>query len=330
MNKKVSIIKGDGIGPEIMDSVLSILTKAKAPLDFQEVVLGERALKEKGSLTPQESLNIIEKNKVALKSPLNTPIGEGFSSVNVFLRKKFNLHLNLRPVKNLPNVETKFSNVDIIVMRENVQGLYIGEGQERSETEARTVSIMKKKELEDFFDQCFKEIKKRNRKKVLIAHKANILKSTSGLFLDTAKEVAQKEGVEVDSMIIDALSMNLVKNPERFDTIITSNLFGDILSDLCAGLVGGLGVAPGANIGPNMAIFEAVHGTAPDIAGKDLANPLSLLLSACLMLDYLDLQDYSQKVKKAINLTLEEGFKTKDLGGSLGCKDFTQKICSKL
>ena len=330
--KKVGLIKGDGIGIEISNAVLKIFESIKVPIQFEEINIGEKYHKNINNPITSEDLDKIKKLKTVLKAPLMTPIGEGFSSINVRLRKELNLDINYRPAKNIKGIDTPFNNVDIITIRENMQGMYTGFGQESDGETARSISIMEKDHLKKFFRNSFKLLIKEDRKKVTIVHKANILKSTSGMFLKTGLEIAKEfPELEVNDMIVDAAAMNLVKSPQYFDSIITSNLFGDILSDLCAGLIGGLGVASGANIGENYAIFEAVHGTAPDIVGKDLSNPTAFILSSCLMLDYLELNEYSNKIRTVLfNCLNKKESRTKDLGGELSHSQFVDLIVTLL
>ena len=332
----ITLLPGDGIGPDIMNSTTQVLDFlfGKNYFSYESMLAGEKALELKGSLLPDETLDSISKNKIALKSPLNTPKGDGFKSINVTLRQKYNLYANYRPIVSFTDTNTKYSNLDIITIRENTEGMYSGEGQvlldngERAEAK----SVITKKGSEKIVKFAFEIAKKYNRKKVTLVHKANILKTTSGLFLSVGKEIAkQYPEIQFEEMIVDACCMNLVKNPERFDVIVTTNLFGDILSDLCAGLVGGLGLAPGANIGEDVCIFEAVHGTAPDIAGKDLANPSALMLSACLMLEQLGYLNDAKMWRKAIQMTIsDKSVCTKDLGGSGGTKSFTEAVIGNI
>lgn len=322
---KISIIPGDGIGPEIMQVNTKILSTLCPHFEFEEVIIGEKLLSQGNDLLPDSALQTLKTNKYAIKSPLNTPIGEGFRSINVTLRQKFNLYANLRPVKTLPHVPCKFTEVDIVLFRENIEGLYCGQGQlislDGQMAEARSVVTVSGSQK--IVTAAFNYAQQNHRKKVTIVHKANILKSTSGLFLKTAREVAKQfPHIQCEEMIVDNCAMQLVKNPERFDIIVTTNLFGDILSDLCAGLVGGLGVAPGANIGSEVFIAEAVHGTAPDIAGKNLANPTALILASNLLLKHLGLQQESNKLEQALHQAFAEKQFTKDLGGSLGTQEF--------
>ncbi|PJK00281.1 isocitrate dehydrogenase [Lysobacteraceae bacterium NML03-0222] len=335
MTQTITVIRGDGIGPEIMDATLRVLDKMNLGLKYEEADAGLMALEKHGELLPQATLDSIAKNGVALKSPLTTPVGEGFTSINVTLRKKFDLYANVRPAKSFPNTKSRFaSGVDLITIRENTEGLYIGEGQSVSEDGQSAVSVSKvtRKGAERIVRYAFELAKKTGRKKVTLVHKANILKSTSGLFLKTGREVAQQyPGIECNEMIVDNTCMQLVMRPEQFDVIVTTNLFGDILSDLCAGLVGGLGLAPGANIGEKAAIFEAVHGSAPDIAGKGIANPCALLLGAAQMLDHLAMPEQAERLRRAIVATLEARDNlTPDLGGEGTTSSFAEAIASRL
>jgi isocitrate dehydrogenase (NAD+) len=277
---------------------------------------------------------LIEKNKVSLKGPLTTPVGGGFTSINVSLRKKFNLYANVRPVISFKGTRSRYDNIDIITVRENTEGMYSGAGQKRSDDNqsAEAMSIITRDGAERIVTFAFELARQEGRKKVTIIHKANILKSTSGLFLEVAREVAARyPDIQNEEMIVDAACMNLVMYPERFDVMVTTNLFGDILSDLCAGLVGGLGMAPGANIGEGAAIFEAVHGSAPDIAGKNIANPTSVILASIQMLEYLGMQDKAERIREAVRATIESGDRvTRDLGGTASTSEFTQAIIDRL
>jgi len=292
------------------------------------------ALEEHGELLPQETLDLIAKNKVALKGPLTTPVGEGFTSINVSLRKQFKLYANLRPVMSFKGTKARYEDIDIITVRENTQGMYSGLGQVVSEdgNEAEAMSKITRDGAEKIVVFAYELARREGRKKVTAVHKANILKSTSGLFLKVAREVGERyPDIESAEMIVDNCCMQLVMNPHQFDVIVTTNLFGDILSDLCAGLVGGLGMAPGANIGEDCAIFEAVHGSAPDIAGKNLANPTSVILAAAQMLEYLNMGDKAEKIRAALKDVIESGDRTtRDLGGEAGTTEFTQALLDRL
>ena len=335
MTQTITVIRGDGIGPEIMDATLHVLDAMQLGLQYEFADAGLAALEKHGELLPAATLESIRKNRIALKSPLTTPVGEGFSSINVELRKRFDLYANVRPAKTFPNTKSRFpSGVDLITVRENTEGAYIGEGQQLSadgETATLTQKITRRGS-ERIVRYAFDLARKTGRKKVTVVHKANILKSTSGLFLKVAREVAaQYPDIQCNEMIVDNTCMQLVMRPEQFDIIVTTNLFGDIISDLCAGLVGGLGLAPGANIGEDAAIFEAVHGTAPDIAGKGIANPCALLLGAAQMLDHIGQPDNAERLRKAIVATLEaKDSLTGDLGGSGTTRSFAEAIASRL
>ena len=335
MTQTISVIRGDGIGPEIMDATLKVLDAMNLGLQYEFVDAGLSALEKTGELLPEATLESIARNRIALKSPLTTPVGEGFTSINVSLRKKFDLYANVRPAKSFPNTKSRFpTGVDVITVRENTEGLYIGDGQTITEDGelATSTSRITHKGAERVVRYAFELAKKTGRKKVTVVHKANILKTTSGLFLKTAREVAaQYPEIECNEMIVDNTCMQLVMKPEQFDVIVTTNLFGDIISDLCAGLVGGLGLAPGANIGDENAIFEAVHGSAPDIAGKGIANPCALLLAAGQMLDHLGQTDKAEKLRNAIVETLEaKDSLTPDLGGTGTTQTFAEAIAKRV
>ena len=331
----ITLIPGDGIGPEIMDAALLVLDALKPGLDYEYADAGLAALEKHGELLPQATLDSIARNKVALKSPLTTPVGGGFTSINVTLRKHFDLYANVRPAKSFPNTRSRFpTGVDLITVRENTEGVYIGEGQEVSDDGETAVLTSKvtHKGSERIVRYAFELARKTGRRKVTVVHKANILKSTSGLFLKTAREVAGRYAdIECNELIVDNTCMQLVMRPEQFDIIVTTNLFGDIISDLCAGLVGGLGLAPGANIGEHAAIFEAVHGSAPDIAGKGIANPCALLLGVGQMLDHLGKPELANRLRDAIIATMEaKDALTPDLGGSGTTMGFAKAIAARL
>jgi len=334
MTQKITVIRGDGIGPEIMDATLFVLDQLKTGLEYEDADAGLVALEKHGDLMPAVTLESIARNKVALKSPLTTPVGGGFTSINVSLRRHFDLYANVRPAHTFPNTKSRFDNVDLITVRENTEGAYLAEGQEVSadgET-AFSGTRITRKGSERIVRYAFELAKSTGRKKVTAVHKANIIKSTSGLFLNVAREVAAKyPEIEFQEMIVDNACMQLVMRPEQFDVIVTTNLFGDIISDLCAGLVGGLGLAPGANIGKDAAIFEAVHGTAPDIAGQGKANPCALLLAAAQMLDHVGQPENAERLRKAIVATMEaKDSLTGDLGGTGTTMSFAQAIASRL
>ena len=331
--KKITLIPGDGIGYEISESLVKIFDAAKVPVEFETENAGLDVYEKTGELIPESLYESVEKNKIAIKGPITTPIGKGFRSINVYLRKKYDLYTNFRPSRNLPGIETRYDNIDLAIFRENTEGIYIGE--EKYENEEKTSAIAVKritrKGSERIIRSAFEYAKNNGISKVTVVHKANILKFTDGMFLDIAREISKEyENIELEELIIDNMCMQLVTNPERFKVIVTMNLYGDILSDLVAGLVGGLGVAPGANIGDDIAIFEAVHGSAPDIAGQNKANPLALLLSSIEMLKYLKLDDFAKNIEKAILKTLTDGCKTADLGGNATTTEFTDKIIENL
>ncbi|MBS7458699.1 isocitrate dehydrogenase [Coralloluteibacterium stylophorae] len=336
MTQTIAVIRGDGIGPEIMDATLHVLDAMQLGLSYEDVDAGMVALEKHGDLLPKASLETIARYKVALKSPLTTPVGEGFSSINVALRRHFDLYANVRPAKSFPNTKSRFGEgVDLITVRENTEGAYIGEGQMVSEDGqiATLTQKITRKGSERIVRYAFELARQTGRKKVTVVHKANILKSTSGLFLKVAREVAQEyTDIQCNEMIVDNTCMQLVMRPEQFDIIVTTNLFGDIISDLCAGLVGGLGLAPGANIGKDAAIFEAVHGSAPDIAGKGIANPCALLLAAAQMLDHIGKADAATRLREAIVATLEakDPALTPDLGGSGTTMSFAEAIAKRV
>ncbi len=330
MSQTIAVIRGDGIGPEIMDATLEVLNALNVGLEYDFVDAGLSAYEKTGELLPEATLAAIAKHKVALKSPLTTPVGEGFASINVALRRKFDLYANVRPAISFPNTKSRYTGIDLITVRENTEGAYIGEGQSLSEDGETALLTQKitRKGSERIVRYAFDMARAIGRKKVTIVHKANILKSTSGLFLKVAREVAaQYPDIECNEMIVDNTCMQLVMRPEQFDVIVTTNLFGDIISDLCAGLVGGLGLAPGANIGKDCAIFEAVHGSAPDIAGKGIANPCALLLGAVQMLEHIGQVDAAKRLKQAIVDTMnDKDSLTPDLGGTGSTQTFAQAI----
>ena len=334
MTQTITVIRGDGIGPEIMDATLHVLDAMQLGLQYEFADAGLVALEKTGELLPAATMDSIRRNRIALKSPLTTPVGGGFSSINVELRKRFDLYANVRPAKSHPNTKSRFpSGVDLVTVRENTEGAYSAEGQELSADGDTATSITRttRRGSERIVRYAYDMARRTGRKKVTIVHKANILKSTSGLFLNVAREVAaQYPDIETNEMIVDNTCMQLVMRPEQFDVIVTTNLFGDIISDLCAGLVGGLGLAPGANIGTDAAIFEAVHGSAPDIAGQGKANPCALLLGAAQMLDHLGMADKATKLRDAINATLEaKDSLTPDLGGGSDTMSFARAIASR-
>ncbi|MDN5200712.1 isocitrate/isopropylmalate family dehydrogenase [Fulvivirgaceae bacterium BMA10] len=331
--RKVTLIEGDGIGPEITEAICRIFEAAKVPIEWERENAGQTTLAERGELIPESLIESITRNQVALKGPITTPVGKGFKSINVQLRKTFDLYQNVRPCKTTQGVDSKFDNVDIVLFRENIEGLYSGiefydDRLEMSDSIARIT----KKGCERIVKAAFDYAQKYGRNKVTLVHKANILKGAGGLFLNAGKEIGENyPDIVFDDKIIDNMCMQLVIKPEQFGVVVTTNLFGDILSDLCAGLVGGLGVVAGANIGDDVAIFEAVHGSAPDIAGKGIANPTALLRSAVMMLYHIDLSEYAERIDAALNNTLKNKIDcTGDLGGNANTEQFTQKIIENL
>ncbi|GAA0563246.1 isocitrate dehydrogenase [Halomonas salifodinae] len=331
MSKTVAVIKGDGIGPEIMEATLRVLEALDCGLEYEVIEAGLGALEKHGTLIPQASLDAIARHGVALKGPLTTPVGKGFSSINVQLRRHFDLYANVRPAISFPGTRSRYEDIDLITVRENTEGAYLAEGQSLSEDGETALATIKvtRSGSERIVRYAFELARSKGRKKVTAVHKANIIKSSSGLFLDVAREVAREfPEIEFQEMIVDNACMQLVMNPHQFDVVVTTNLFGDILSDLCAGLVGGLGLAPGANIGKDAAIFEAVHGSAPDIAGQKLANPCALLLAAADMLDHLGMVDKGTKIRTAIRAVLERDRDrvTPDMGGSGTTDSFAEAL----
>ena len=334
MTQTIAVIRGDGIGPEIMDATLHVLGKLDLGLAYDFVDAGLSAYEKTGELLPAATLESITRHRVALKSPLSTPVGEGFSSINVELRKRFDLYANVRPAINFPNTKSRYTDIDLITVRENTEGAYIGEGQmvsEDGETATLTQRVTRKGS-DRIVRYAFDLARRVGRKKITVVHKANILKSTSGLFLKVAREVAAEyPDIQCNEMIVDNTCMQLVMRPEQFDVIVTTNLFGDIISDLCAGLVGGLGLAPGANIGKDAAIFEAVHGSAPDIAGKGIANPVALLLGSIQMLEHLGRVEEARRLRAAIIATMQErDHLTPDLGGTGNTTSFANAIAAHI
>ena len=331
----VVLISGDGIGPEITKSVRTIIDSVNVDINWIEARAGEGVYKETGNPLPDETLEAIKKHRIALKGPLTTPVGAGFRSINVALRQKFDLYSNIRPAKSVPNVNSNFKNVDMVLFRENTQGLYIGKEHwvDKEEKHAESIAVVTEDASKKIITAAFEYAKNNNRKKVTLVHKANILKLTTGLFLKVGKEVSKNyPEIEFQDLIVDNMAMQMVIDPKQFDVIVTTNLFGDILSDLASGLVGGLGVTGAANIGDDAAMFEAVHGSAPDIAGKGLANPIAMLFSALMMLDYLGEKKASEKIRSAVYAVLldHKELCTKDIGGNGTTESFTNAVCNIL
>ena len=331
--RQITLIPGDGIGPEITEAVKAVFSAAHVPVTWEEENAGQTTFDAVGELIPQTLIASINKNKVALKGPITTPVGKGFKSVNVQLRQMFDLYANVRPVKTTPGVNTRFDNVNLVLFRENTEGLYSGLEifDERLQI-ADSISRVTREGCEKIVRAAFEHATRHGCKRVTAVHKANILKYAGALFLRVFDEIAKDyPAVQADNIIIDNMCMQLVVKPEKFDVIVTTNLFGDILSDLCAGLVGGLGVVAGANIGDEIAIFEAVHGSAPDIAGKGIANPTALLRSAILMLHHIDLKEEAKRIEAALEATLANKEEcTGDLGGKASTMEFARNIISRL
>lgn len=329
--KKVTLIKGDGIGPEITDSVMKIINAAGVAIDWDVQTAGADLIETEGTPLPQRVLDSVKQNKIALKSPVTTPIGKGFRSVNVQLRKELDLYANLRPCYNLPNVKTRYDKVDIVVVRENTEDLYAGIERQVDEDTAESIKIITRKASERIAKFAFDYAIKNNRKEVCVVTKANICKLSDGLFLECARKIAQQyPQIKFREILVDNCCMQLVQNPNQFDVLLLPNLYGDIVSDLCAGLIGGLGIAQGANIGEKYAVFEPVHGSAPDIAGQDKANPTAMLMSAIEMLNYIGENEAGTRIRLALFDTLDAGIKTVDLGGGASCSEFTQAIIDRL
>ena len=330
--KTITLIPGDGIGPEISDAVTKIIEAAGVKINWEIQSAGADVAEAEGTPLPDRVIDSIKKNKIALKAPVTTPIGKGFRSVNVALRKSLDLYACLRPAKNIPGIKTRFDNVDLIVVRENTEDLYAGIERQIDENKAESIKIITREASERIADYAFDYAVKNSRKKVTAVSKANICKLSDGLFLEAARAVAKKyPQIEYNEILVDNLCMQLVINPSKFDVLVLPNLYGDIVSDLTSGLIGGLGVAQGANIGKDCAVFEPVHGSAPDIKGQNKANPTALLLSACMMLDYIEEKDSSQKIKNALYKVLEDGkVITQDLGGSASTTEFRDEIIKNL
>ena len=329
--KRVTLLRGDGVGPEITDAVVSILERAKAPVEFDEVNAGLESLRAQGDPLPPSVLESVKENGVALKGPLTTPVGGGFKSVNVRLRQSLDLYANLRPVKNFPNVPSKFQDVDLVVVRENTEDLYAGLEHVVVPGVVESLKIITERASTRIARFAFDYARTRNRKRVTAIHKANIMKLSDGLFLECFRRVAADyPDIRSDERIVDALCMDLVLRPETYDVLLLENLYGDIVSDLGAGLVGGLGLVGSANLGQNEAVFEAVHGSAPDIAGKNIANPTAMLLSAIMMLSHIGAVDVAARVTAALEATYAANIRTKDIGGSVGTREFGAAVAQRL
>lgn len=330
--KKITVFKGDGIGPEICDAVLKILTAAKAPLEYEMYEVGEAEYHRNGELIPSEAFASFERNKILLKAPITTPIGKGFRSLNVTLRNKYDLYANIRPAISNKAVVTPFENVDIVTFRENTEDLYVGIEEQIDENTVHAIKVITKKASERIIRDAFIYAVANQRKKVTCVHKANILKMSDGLFLDTFHTIAKEfPNIEADDKIVDNVCMQLVMRPQTFDVMVMPNLYGDIVSDLTSGLIGGLGLLPSCNLGSEYAMFEAVHGSAPDIAGKNIANPTALLWSACMMLEHLGEVSCAKNIRNAVDeVLLEATTLTPDLHGTASTQAYCDAIMQKL
>ncbi len=327
MTKTITLIEGDGIGPEVTAAATRVVSAAGADVEWDRQAAGVDAMEAHGKPLPDSVLESIERNGVALKGPVTTPVGRGFRSVNVELRKTLNLYANLRPVETLPSVPSRYETVDLVVVRENTEGLYSGLEHTVVDGVVESLKIVTRKASTRIARFAFEYAVANSRKRVTAVHKANIMKLSDGLFLQCCREVAEEyEAIEFDDRIIDALCMQLVSRPENFDMLVLPNLYGDIVSDLAAGLVGGLGMTPGANLGDELAVFEAVHGSAPDIAGRNVANPSAVIQSAILMLEHLGMREEAARIRTALRDVLARGIRTRDLGGSADTTEFADAL----
>ncbi|WAM31268.1 isocitrate/isopropylmalate dehydrogenase family protein [Caldicellulosiruptor naganoensis] len=332
MGYTITLIPGDGIGPEVTEAARRVLDASGVKIEWEIVEAGEKVIEKYGTPLPDYVLESIKKNKVALKGPITTPVGTGFRSVNVALRQALNLYANVRPVKSYEGVPSRYTNVDLIIVRENTEDLYAGIEYMAGDDAAVGVKIITRKASERIVRYAFELARREKRRKVTAVHKANIQKLTDGLFLECARKVAQDyPDIEFEEMIVDAMSMKLVQSPENYDVLVMPNMYGDILSDLAAGLVGGLGIAPGANIGEDGAVFEPIHGSAPKRAGQNMANPTATILSGVMMLRYLGELEAADRVEKAVAKVIKEGKEvTYDLGGSTGTKEFADAVIREM
>jgi len=332
MKHTITLIPGDGIGPEVSGAVVRIVEAAGVQVEWETHYAGAQALAKFGETLPAELLESVRRNKVALKGPITTPVGKGFTSVNVGLRKTLDLYANLRPVRALPNVQCRYPELDLVVVRENTEDLYSGIEHVVVPGVVESIKIITEKASTRVSKFAFEYARREGRKKVTAVHKANIMKLSDGLFLDCFRKVAEDfPEIEADDKIVDNACMQLVMRPEQFDIMLLENLYGDIVSDLCAGLIGGLGLVPGANIGEQGAVFEAVHGSAPDIAGQGIANPTALLQSSLLMLRHLGEREAADRIENAMLAVFAEGtVRTRDIGGTAGTSEFTDAIIAKL
>lgn len=332
MAYNITLIPGDGIGPEVMMAAKEVIDASGVEINWEVVEAGEKVIEEHGTPLPQYVIDSIKKNKIAIKGPVTTPVGKGFKSVNVGLRQALDLYANVRPVKTYPGVPCRYENVDLIIVRENTEDLYAGIEHNIGDVAAESIKIITKKASDRIVEFAFDIAEKQGRKKVTSVHKANIMKLSDGLFLRCSREVAEKhKDIEFNDMIVDAMSMRLVQDPGKYDVLVMPNLYGDILSDMASGLVGGLGVVPGANIGHEMAVFEAVHGSAPDIAGQNIANPTAAILTGVMMLKHLGEFQAAEKIDNAVTEVLKEGkVVTSDLGGTAKTMEFAQEVINKM
>jgi len=328
MTHTITLIPGDGIGPEVADATRRVLDASGVKIEWDVQNAGAAVAEQRGTTLPEEVLASVRRNKTALKGPIGTPIGKGFRSVNVTLRQALDLYANVRPVRSLPGIEPRFEGTDIVIVRENTEDLYAGLELMIMPGVAQSVKLITERACTRICEYAFDYAQRMDRKRVTVVHKANIMKLSDGLLLECFRKVAANyPRIEPMEVIVDACAMQMVKNANRLDVIVTENLYGDILSDLGAGLVGGLGIVPGANIGVSAAVFEAVHGTAPDIAGKGIANPTALIQSAVMMLHHLGEHVAAQRIEKGLLSTFEKGIRTGDLGGSAGTEEFTRALC---
>jgi isocitrate dehydrogenase (NAD+) len=328
MAHTITLIPGDGIGPEVADATRRVLDASGVKIDWEVQEAGAAIAEKRGTTLPDEVLVSIRKNKVALKGPIGTPIGKGFRSVNVTLRQALDLYANVRPIRSLPGIEPRFEGTDIVIVRENTEDLYAGLELMIMPGIAQSIKLITAKACLRICEYAFDYAQKMGRKRVSVVHKANIMKLSDGLFLECFRKSALSyPRIEPYEVIVDACAMQMVRSANKLDVIVTGNLYGDILSDLGAGLVGGLGIVPGANIGADCAVFEAVHGSAPDIAGQGIANPTALIQSGVMMLHHLDEHEAAQKIAKGLLATFEAGVRTADLGGNVGTEEFTRLLC---
>lgn len=332
MTYHISLITGDGIGPEITAAAKEVIAATGVEIVWEEVLAGQKAIEKEGNPLPEGTIRSIQKNKVALKGPLATPIAKGFASVTVLLRKKLNLYANLRPVRSLEGIQTPFSRIDLVIVRENTEDLYSGIERVVRRGVVESIKVITRKASLRIAEFAFQYARKNGRKKITAIHKANIMKLSDGLFLDCARAIAKKfPKIEYSEVIVDNACMQLVLKPHQFDILLLENLYGDIVSDLAAGLVGGLGVVPAANIGERGAIFEAVHGTAPDIAGRNKANPIALILSSALMLEYLGEKRAAERIRRVVKQVIKGGScLTPDLGGTASTSQITAAIVREI